>query len=127
MRRLQKGSGTEQFNDLPAELQHSNIDNAAHIPTKLLSIGYRIRPVNKGFKPLALHLDDEEVETMARVEHLRWSWEKRLNGWSYGKTKDDKKKIHPGLIPYDELDEPEKEKDRELVRLIPAILQDINY
>ena len=41
------------------------------------------------------------------------------------KTRD--KKIHPGLIPYDELDEPEKEKDRELVRLIPAILQDINY
>jgi serine phosphatase RsbU (regulator of sigma subunit) len=30
-------------------------------------------------------------------------------------------------VPYDELDEPEKEKDRELVRLIPALLQDINY
>ena len=122
-----KGVGIQQFNDLPTELQHSNIDNASHIPTKLLSIGYRIRAVKKGFKPLALHIDDQEVETMARVEHLRWSWEKRLNGWSYGKTKDEGKKMHPGLIPYDELDEPEKEKDRELVRLIPAILQDINY
>ncbi len=82
-----KGVGIQQFNDLPTELQLSNIDNAAHIPTKLLAIGYRIRAVKKGFKPLALHIGDEEVETMARVEHLRWSWEKRLNGWSYGKTK----------------------------------------
>ncbi|MCK7538272.1 MAG: RyR domain-containing protein [Marinilabiliales bacterium] len=86
----------------------------AHIPTKLLSIGYRIRPVNKGFKPLTLHLDDEEIETMARVEHLRWSWEKRLNGWTYGKVKDGKRKIHPDLIPYDELGEAEKAKDRSL-------------
>ena len=33
----------------------------------------------------------------------------------------------PGLIPYEELSESEKEKDRELVRLIPALLQDIDY
>jgi serine phosphatase RsbU (regulator of sigma subunit) len=92
-----------------------------------LSIGYKIRPVKKGFKPLTLHIDDEEVEAMARVEHLRWSWEKRLNGWSYGKLKDEGKKIHPGLVKYDELDEAEKEKDRELVRLIPSILRDINF
>jgi serine phosphatase RsbU (regulator of sigma subunit) len=86
-----------------------------------------IRPVKKGFKPMTIHIEEEEIETMAKVEHLRWSWEKRLNGWSYGKVKDEKKKIHPGLIPYEELEEAEKEKDRELVRLIPAILQDINY
>ena len=98
-----KGVGIQQFNDLPTELQHSNIDNAAHIPTKLLSIGYRIRAVKKGFKPLALHIDDHEVETMARVEHLRWSWEKRLNGWSYGKTKDEGKKMHPGPVSYTHL------------------------
>ena len=32
------------FDDLPDEIKYSNIDNAAHIPTKLLSIGYKIRP-----------------------------------------------------------------------------------
>ncbi|MRR19113.1 hypothetical protein EG827_02875 [bacterium] len=116
-----------EFEDLDIEIQHSNIDNAAHIPTKLLSIGYRIRPVTKGFKALALHLDEEEIETMARVEHLRWSWEKRLNGWTYGKVKDEKNRTHPDLIPYNELGEAEKEKDRELVKLIPGILRDINY
>ncbi len=36
-------------------------------------------------------------------------------------------KTHPGLVPYDDLPESEKEKDRELVRLIPALLKDIDY
>jgi serine phosphatase RsbU (regulator of sigma subunit) len=115
------------FEDLPDEIKYSNIDNAAHIPTKLLSIGYKIREVKKGYKPFALHLNEEEIETMARVEHIRWSWEKRLNGWTFGNVKDEIKKTHSSLIPYEQLIESEKEKDRELVKLIPAFLQDINY
>ena len=115
------------FDDLPEEIKNSNVDNAVHIPTKLLSIGYKIRPVKKGFKPFALHLNDKEIETMARVEHLRWSWEKRLNGWTYGSLKDDISKTHPSLIEYDKLSESEKNKDRELVKLIPAFLQDIDF
>lgn len=115
------------FDDLPDEIKNSNIDNAAHIPTKLLSIGYKIRQVKKGFKPVALHLNEEEIENMSMVEHIRWSWEKRLNGWISGSIKDDIKKIHPCLIPYKELDESEKEKDRQLVKLIPAFLQDIDF
>jgi serine phosphatase RsbU (regulator of sigma subunit) len=115
------------FDELPVEIKSSNIDNAAHIPTKLLSIGYKIRPVKKGFRSVVLHLNNEEIEAMARVEHIRWSWEKRLNGWRYGSTRDDIIKTHPSLIPYDQLNESEKEKDRELVRLIPAFLQDIDY
>ena len=118
---------TVDFDDLPDEIKYSNIDNAIHIPTKLLSIGYKIRQVKKGFKPFSLHLNDEEIETMARVEHMRWSWEKRLNGWTLGDIKDEVKRTHPSLIPYDLLSESEKEKDRELVKLVPAFLQDIEY
>ena len=122
-----KNKYISDFDDLPIEIKYSNMDNAIHIPTKLLSIGYRIRQVKKGFKPVALHLNDKEIETMARVEHLRWSWEKRLNGWTFDNIKDEKKKTHPSLIPYSELSESEKGKDRELVKLIPALLQDIDY
>ncbi|HUX57048.1 MAG TPA: SpoIIE family protein phosphatase [Bacteroidales bacterium] len=118
---------TSDFDDLTDEIKYSNIDNAAHIPTKLLSIGYKIRLVKKGFKPVALHLSEEEIETMSQVEHIRWSWEKRLNGWRFGKSRNSIKKTHPSLLPYEELSEPEKEKDRELVKLIPALLLDINY
>jgi serine phosphatase RsbU (regulator of sigma subunit) len=116
-----------EFDDLPDEIKLSNIDNAVHIPTKLLSIGYKIREVTKGYKPFALKLNDEEIETMAMIEHVRWSWEKRLNGWTFGRIRDEEKKFHPSLVPYEELSESEKEKDRQLVRLIPAFLQDLNF
>lgn len=115
------------FDDLAPEILRSNIDFAVHLPTRLLAIGYRIRPVKKGFKPRALHLDDIEIEIMAKVEHLRWSWEKRLNGWIFGEVRDNRRKRHPGLVPYNDLSEQEKDKDRELVRLTPAILMDIRH
>jgi X-X-X-Leu-X-X-Gly heptad repeat protein len=115
------------FDSLQHEGLQSNMDFAVHLPTRLLAIGYMIRPVRKGYKTRALHLDDVEIETMAKVEHLRWSWEKRLNGWTYGEVRDLRKKKHPCLVQYEELSENEKEKDRELVRLTPAILRDIRY
>ena len=115
------------FDNLPEDIKYSNMDNALHIPTKLLSIGYRIRPVKKGYKSVTLPLNEDETEAMASVEHIRWSWDKRLNGWIYGNVKDISNKVHPGLIPYQDLSESEKEKDRELVRLIPSLLKDIDY
>jgi serine phosphatase RsbU (regulator of sigma subunit) len=115
------------FDKLPEEIKFSNIDNAAQIPAKLLSIGYRIRYVKKGFKPVTLHLTQAEIETMSIVEHIRWSWDKRLNGWTYGDIRDDIRKTHPGLVPYSDLPEQEKEKDRELVKLIPSLLNDLKF
>ncbi len=117
----------DDFDNLPEEVRQSNLDNAYHIPAKLLAIGYKIRPARKGFKSLVLHLDDQEVEAVAKVEHIRWCWDKILNGWIYGKERDNKKKTHPSIVPYEDLSEQEREKDRELVRLIPALLRDIDY
>jgi serine phosphatase RsbU (regulator of sigma subunit) len=115
------------FDSLPPDTKISNLDNAAHIPTKLLSIGYRIRPAKKGYRQVSLSLSEDEVETMSRVEHLRWCWERRLNGWRYGQIRDTARKTHPSLINYNDLEETEKDRDRELVKLIPAFLKDIGF
>jgi serine phosphatase RsbU (regulator of sigma subunit) len=123
----QKRQYLSDFDELPEDIKYSNIDNAAHIPTKLLAIGYKVRQVKKGFKPVTLHLNNEEIETMSMVEHIRWSWDKRLNGWICSDVRDDVIKTHPGLKPYHDLPETEKEKDRELVRLIPSLLNDIDF
>lgn len=117
----------QEFDELPDEIKFSNIDNAYHIATKLISIGYTIRPAREGFQVKTLLLAENEIETMAKIEHIRWSWDKRLSGWIYGSTKNNLKKTHPGLISYEKLSESEKEKDRELVRLIPSLLHDIGY
>lgn len=118
---------SKEFDELPGVIRQSNIDNAYHIPTKLLAIGYGIRERNGDEDIPLLYLSDDDVETMAMVEHDRWSWEKRLNGFRYAPVRDDNSKRHNCLILYDELPELEKEKDRILVRMIPLLLQDIGF
>jgi serine phosphatase RsbU (regulator of sigma subunit) len=115
------------FDDLSEEMKLSNIDNAYHIPTKLLSIGYKIHyKFEKDVEIPLLVLTEHEIETMSRIEHDRWCWERRLAGWSFAKIRDNSKKLHNCLIPYDSLPEEEKRKDRDLVGLIPSLLKDIN-
>ncbi|HRX53275.1 MAG TPA: RyR domain-containing protein [Verrucomicrobiales bacterium] len=56
-------------------------------------------------------------------EHEGWMAEKTGEGWIYGPRRDDTAKIHPSIIPYAELSEEEREKDRSAVRNYPALLQ----
>jgi ryanodine receptor 2 len=51
-------------------------------------------------------------EVLARNTHEVWSAGRIAAGWSYGKVRDDAKKHHPCLVPYEELPESEKEYDR---------------
>ena len=48
-------------------------------------------------------------EKIAENTHEVWAENRVSEGWSYGKTRDDKKKETPCLIPYAELPESEKE------------------
>ncbi len=54
----------------------------------------------------------ELTEKIAKNVHENWSKARMADGWSYGETRDDKKKTTPCLIPYEQLPEKEKEYDR---------------
>ena len=45
--------------------------------------------------------------------HDVWARQRLTDGWRYGPRRDDAAKKHPGLIPYDQLSEAEKEYDRQ--------------
>ncbi len=51
-------------------------------------------------------------ETLARNAHDVWALERIAQGWAWGPQRDDAKKLHPCLVPYEELPESEKEFDR---------------
>ena len=52
------------------------------------------------------------AEAMARNVHEVWARTRIEQGWTYGPTRDDARKKHPCLIPYEELPEEEKDYDR---------------
>lgn len=51
-------------------------------------------------------------EELARSAHDIWARQRLRDGWTYGATRDDAKKQHPCLVPYEQLPESEKEYDR---------------
>jgi hypothetical protein len=52
------------------------------------------------------------TELLAKNVHETWAVQRISEGWRYGPKRDDAKKEHPGLVPYDELSESEKQYDR---------------
>ena len=51
-------------------------------------------------------------ERLAENTHEVWAAGRIKDGWTYGEVRDDAKRQHPCLVPYDELSESEKEYDR---------------
>jgi hypothetical protein len=63
-----------------------------------------------------------EAERLAIIEHQRWAADRYLDGWTYGPERDNRRKHHPQLVPYEDLSEPMKDLDRFAVRLTPTLL-----
>src|SRR5215831_11575827 len=67
----------------------------------------------------------ELTELLARNAHDLWARQRFADGWRFGRSRDDSKKEHPCLVPYEELPESEKEYDRaaalETIKLILAL------
>jgi hypothetical protein len=58
---------------------------------------------------------EELIERLARNNHDHWARKRIDEGWRYGLTRNDERKEHPDLVPYDQLTEGEKEYDRKTV------------
>ncbi len=52
------------------------------------------------------------IEQIAKNVHEVWAQSRIEQGWSYGEERSDTLKLHPCLVPYEELPEIEKAYDR---------------
>ena len=51
------------------------------------------------------------AEEIAKNVHEVWAEGRMKEGWTFGEERDDAKKHHPCLVPYEELTDTEKEYD----------------
>jgi hypothetical protein len=85
---------------------------------------YQPQPIDSSQIPLPEEIRDL-TEKPAASTHDHWALGRMREGWTYGPQRNDELKQHPGLVPYDELTESEKEYDRttamETLRAIYAL------
>jgi hypothetical protein len=67
------------------------------------------------------------AEILARHVHDSWVRVRLAQGWRNGPRRDDRKKEHPCLVPYDELSEEEKESDRQTTLATLRALSDLGF
>jgi len=125
-----KNAALRAWDDLPADLQTANREQAADIPAKLRAIGYELVTAPRGLTTAGARPPDDpdflaavrdHEERLAIGEHERWSRSRLRAGWLPG-PRDDTARRHPNLVPWEELDEAARDKDREAVRGIPFLL-----
>jgi len=108
--------------ELPESLRDSNRRFAASVAETLDSIGAILVPLRNGARP-DLPLDAQTLEQLAVGEHDRWATDLTTDGWRYAPgSKDPEAKTHPLLVPWEQLSEEEREKDRDAMRAIPQML-----
>jgi hypothetical protein len=110
------------YEELDQEGKAANVASASRIPEILALAGFVLE------QGAATDEEDAEVgdflkqrlEFLAEAEHQGWDEQKRMEGWTYGPPpKDNDKRTHPLLVPYSELPEGEKDKDRRTIKNYP--------
>lgn len=113
------------WEDLSEDARDANRAQADHLPYKLAQAGVNADSIRDN----EIVFTAENIEMLAIAEHDRWCAHRLVNGWQYAPQRNDVKRLHPSLVPWTELSEIEKQKDREAVLRIPFILKErkINY
>ncbi len=83
---------------------------------------YRPSPIDTSKIKLPKELD-ALMEHLAEHNHDIWAQQRLKDGWTCGPKRNDERKQHPDLVPYDQLPESEREYDRNSAReTIKAII-----
>ncbi|MGH3117730.1 MAG: RyR domain-containing protein, partial [Gaiellales bacterium] len=105
---------------LPEDDKESNRRQADHVGHKLRAVDCGVRSLTDWLTPL-VDFTDDEVETLAEMEHDRWAAARQAEGWKPG-PRDRKRKRHPHLVEWADLDRKIREYDRHFARMLPSVL-----
>lgn len=66
-------------------------------------------------------------EALARNTHETWAKGRLEEGWTPGPARDDVARRHPGLVPYEDLPEAEKDYDRRTAMEVLKVILAMGY
>jgi ryanodine receptor 2 len=97
-------------------------------PSKGMPVTYEPKPIDTSHIKLREQIL-ELTEMLGRNSHDVWARQRLADGWRFGATRNDQRREHPCLVPYEELPESEKQYDRnaalETLKTIVALGYDI--
>jgi hypothetical protein len=109
------------WDNLDETYREANRSLAKDYFKNLERVGYKLVSTTE-WVPSKHALSGEEMESLAEAEHQRWCDERTAQGWTYGPVRDNEKRLHPNLVPWSELTDADKEKDRQMMREISKVL-----
>jgi hypothetical protein len=112
------------WDELLSYLKHSNRAQADRIVEKVQRIGYDVEKRSGSTAPVR-EFTPTELDVMAQMEHGRWVVERLNGGWAHAAARDARHKKSPYFVPWRELTEDVKDKERAKVRTIPRLLSEI--
>lgn len=113
------------WEELSEETKNSYREQATHIPNLLLKINYDIIYVKES--PGYIEFTKDELEILAKYKHKDWCHYKKMNGWRYGKVRDNKLKTNPSIVSWNKVSQDKKNKVYEMVNNWPEILSKSNF
>jgi class 3 adenylate cyclase len=111
-----------RWEELAEDLRQANRYQVADIPFKLRLIGYELA-AGSSEEAQKIDFNTEDIELLARQEHERWMTERARAGWRHSSERDNARKLHPSMVAWEALSEVEKEKDRNVIRNLPDLIQ----
>ena len=118
--------GGEDWETLSETMKMSNRYQAYHTNIKLGYLGYAVDVKSKADK-IGITYSESQLGVLAQMEKRRWNAERLLSGWAYGEIRNNDLKIHPDLVPWEELDEITKQKDRDTVSNITNTITTLGF
>ena len=115
------------WDKLPDTFRTANLEQARYAVEILRAAGFEVRPKSRkagAIQSFAGRQWKRAIERMAELEHGRWNVERLRDGWRFGRPRDDARKLHDCLVPWENLPENIREYDRNSIRAFPKILSE---
>jgi len=108
------------WSHLPFDYREDNRSVADHLWAKARDADLRIVPASED---RATSIDEWMIEKLAAAEHRRWIASRAIAGWRFGVSQSESERTHPSLVPWTELSESERDKNRLMVRQMAGVLR----